>query len=107
MGLDRSEWYTEKGWLMAENPHHLADILYRQDVKSSRKYRLAACACCRVVWDSLGRAHRRVVDLSEQYAEGRIKYREVQEALLMLKTNDWGGRGAPPAWRGIARRGSP
>jgi hypothetical protein len=36
-----------------------------------RKLRLFCCACCRGVWDYLGRTRRRAVEIGERYADGR------------------------------------
>lgn len=80
MTLDHSEWYTEKAWLTAVNPHHLLTILCRQGVKSSRKFRLAACACARVSWANLPGQHRQLVVVSEQYADGQVALGELLKA---------------------------
>src|SRR5579884_3342282 len=50
----------------------------RRKQAGSRKLRLFACACARLLWDQLNReASRRLVELAERYADGRVTRRDL------------------------------
>lgn len=62
---------TEAEWLVATDPAPMLEFLKGR--ASDRKLRLFACACCRVVWDSLTYARsRNAVELAERYADGLV-----------------------------------
>ncbi|MCI0456133.1 MAG: hypothetical protein L0Z62_04030 [Gemmataceae bacterium] len=79
------DWFKEPDWQRSVNPHHLRAILERQGVKSSRKFRLAAVACCRCFWDCLPVEHQAAIDASERYADKLVAYAD----LYAIGTKCW------------------
>jgi hypothetical protein len=77
---------TEAEWLACEGPDLLVLHITRagsaaRTVAGLRKLRLYACACCRQIWDILpDGGSRRVVELSEQFADGLVDRRALREA---------------------------
>ena len=70
-----AEWRdcADPYWML----HHLERSCY-----SVRRLRLAACACCRVVWGLItDRRSRRAVKVAEWLADGRASQTELAEAL--------------------------
>jgi hypothetical protein len=71
---------TEAEWLATPHLYHKIDSLERQ-AGNDRRLRLFACACCRRAWDLLQvDAARRIVELSEAYADGEATEAELQLA---------------------------
>jgi len=70
---------TEDEWFTTTDP---APMLHALDGRTSaRKVRLFACACCRLVWDSLTPlSSKRVVEVAERYADGEVSERELNQA---------------------------
>jgi hypothetical protein len=60
---------NEREWLDCADPERLVDFL--QEGVSERKLRLFAVACCRRIWEQVGKDGRKAVDAAESYAEGR------------------------------------
>jgi hypothetical protein len=69
---------TESEWMSCENPEPMLEFLRRR--KSTRKQRLFACACCRLVWDRLPLQWRQAVEVSERFADGDASKEEVRIA---------------------------
>jgi hypothetical protein len=62
---------TEQKWLECTSLEPMLEIL-KQSTKH-RRFRLLACACCRLVWDYLvDERSRRVIELTEDYLENRV-----------------------------------
>ena len=81
---------TEAEWLACEDPVDMllylrgpdslreeadGSFIYRIEVDapgrtSKRKLRLAACACCRRIWDLLPERSQELIEVNEQFAEG-------------------------------------
>jgi len=69
----------EAEWLRSEWPEEMLSAAWRK--VSARKLRLLACACCRTLWPMLPDAgSRRVVEASEQFADGAIKQAALRRA---------------------------
>ncbi len=65
---------TESQWIAC--PNSLPMLLFVRDSEkaSDRKLRLAAAACCRLVWPELrSKASRRAVELAEERADGPVR----------------------------------
>ncbi len=67
----------EAEWLACKSPRNLY-IFFRRRVNSRlkpvrRRFLLYACACCRQIWHLFGNDSKKAVELTEQYADGRIK----------------------------------
>lgn len=63
---------TEEEWLTSADPDALLDFLGKGP--SERKRRLFACACCRRIWPLIpDERARRLVELSERYADGKVE----------------------------------
>lgn len=112
---------TEAEWLRCKNPNRMLDHLRGQKrarragliqtvvgflrgqaskqepqppVVSSRKVRLYACACCRMVWPLLNDGQsRRTVDAAEQFADGLVTKRALAAARREARR-----RAPAPAW---------
>jgi hypothetical protein len=70
---------TEAEWLVSQDPEPM--LAFLGDKASQRKLRLFACACCRRIWAHLtARPSRRVVEVSENYADGRATRRQLTVA---------------------------
>jgi hypothetical protein len=81
---------TEAEWLTCTEPQVILDFL--RGKASERKLRLFACACCRRIWPHLQRkGSRRMVEVCEEYADGRVRQRKL--------TSVW--ESADEAWQGI------
>lgn len=70
---------TNTGWLDGTDPGPMLNLLAGK--ASQRKLRLFACAAVRRIWDVLGEPGRRVVELSERFADGRADPGELRLAL--------------------------
>ncbi len=69
----------EAEWLACENPEPMLEFL--KGKVSERKLRLFACACCRRIWQHLyDRGSRKLVEVSEEYADGRGSSRKLNSA---------------------------
>jgi len=70
---------TEAEWLTDIKPDAMQSFV--DDTISSRKLRLFACACCRMVWEQLTDARsRRAVEAAEQYVDGFATEEACQQA---------------------------
>jgi hypothetical protein len=70
---------TEAEWLTCADPAPLLDFLSGR--ASERKLRLFAVACCRRIWRHLQhRPSRKIVEVCEEYADGRATRRKVNSA---------------------------
>jgi hypothetical protein len=75
---------NEREWLDCADPERLLDHL--QGCVSERKLRLFAAACCRRIWEQIGKEGRKAVDAAESYAEGRSTLEDLQEANQQVVT---------------------
>jgi hypothetical protein len=70
---------TEEQWLTSTDAQAMLKVLYGK--ASDRKLRLFACACCRMVWDSLLHTRsRRAVEVAERYADGLATEQDLHRA---------------------------
>ncbi len=70
---------TEAEWLACDDPQTMLAFLNGR--ASERKLRLFACACCRRIWPYLQeKASKRIVEVSEEYADGHATRRKLQSA---------------------------
>src|SRR5262245_13658267 len=77
--MTEAEWYArdQPGLFWLDDPTFRPPELRA----SERRLRLFACACCRRVWDWFQtEASRRLVELSEAYADGEITQAELLAA---------------------------
>jgi hypothetical protein len=71
---------TEAEWLACRDPAAMLPGL--DPCRWDRKLRLFACACCRRVWPAMPEERgRRLVELSERYADGQTSYQELRAAV--------------------------
>jgi hypothetical protein len=69
---------TESEWLAGVNPTPL--LAHLEGRVSDRKYRLFACACCRVVWPWMSDPRSRdAVETSERFADGDADAGELEQ----------------------------
>src|SRR5262249_7260357 len=72
---------TEAKWLSSEYVDELIDHLKETGRADARKLRLFACALARVFWEGFGHeTHGRVVELAEEFADGRGRLEELGDA---------------------------
>ena len=69
---------TEQEWLACTDPWVMLDFLRGRKKRivgtaRCRKYRLFSCACCRRTWDKLRERDQQAIELSEQYADAKIR----------------------------------
>jgi hypothetical protein len=84
----RYQPFDEAEWLACDNPCILVKCVvglppsYRQDPRvTTRKLRLFACSCCRVVWDLLTDPRsRHAVEIAERFVEGMADQQELASA---------------------------
>jgi hypothetical protein len=62
---------------------------------SDRRLRLAACACCRLAWDSLASVCRRTVEVAEDYADGLATADALKQAWLVCRRAEQWEFGSP------------
>lgn len=62
---------TEKQWLASKLVAPLLAHVRDTKLANKRKLRLFAVACCRANWPHIGTVLQGVVEVAEQYAEGR------------------------------------
>src|SRR5262245_58684616 len=75
---------TEQEWLTGSDLREM--VLYVRDRVGHRKLRLFACACCRLVWDTLpSDCCRWGVDVGERFADRLASSQERQEALEAIQ----------------------
>jgi hypothetical protein len=73
---------TEAEWLAQNSPLPLFHYLFDRPTEKDRKLRLFGCACCRHIWPLLtDERSRRVVEVSELYADGLATEAELRRAL--------------------------
>jgi hypothetical protein len=66
-------------WLACNDPQQMLEYLLGK--ASERKLRLFACACCRRIWPYLkDKQSRKIVEVSEEYADGRVPPRKLSAA---------------------------
>ena len=70
---------TEGEWLACRDLELMLRALDPR--KHDRKLRLFACACCRRIWHLLEESSRRVVEVSERYADSAASYEELRAAV--------------------------
>jgi hypothetical protein len=71
---------TESEWLACEDPQ--AILLFIGGSSKLRQLRLAACACCRRIWSRMDRREsRRIVELVQCVADGRVSELRLPSAL--------------------------
>jgi hypothetical protein len=72
---------TEVEWDRCTQPQKMLLALRASGRASDRKLRLFAAACCRRIWPHLrDKRSRRVVEVSEEYADGRTTRRKLNAA---------------------------
>jgi hypothetical protein len=69
---------NELDWLACDDPNRLLRHLGKK--YSRRKLRLFSCACCRLIWDTLGGAGGDAVAVAERFADGEATELELDEA---------------------------
>jgi hypothetical protein len=69
---------TQQEWLACTDPTPMLEFL--RGKASDRKLRLFTCTCCRRIWQFLADEPRGWVEIAEQYADGRVKQQELNEA---------------------------
>src|SRR5262245_51419251 len=71
----------DSDWQTARDPWDMLEFLGSSDRFSVRKARLFAVACCRRIWSALAdERSKRLVELTERYADGLVGYVEVAAA---------------------------
>ncbi len=79
---------TEKEWLSEISPYLQFHFIDKREC-DSRRLRLFWCACCRRVWNLLQlNASKRLVELSEAYADDEIKEAELLRANASAEFED-------------------
>ena len=82
---------NEAEWLSAPNVFSLLFYLRDQNGNDPRRLRLFGCACCRRVWHLLQLdAARRIVELTEAYADGEVGITHLQAAYASVDFADLG-----------------
>jgi hypothetical protein len=77
---------TEAEWLACTDPMPM--LIFLRGKASDRKFRLFACACCRVFWHLVeDERSRTAVEISERYADGLITRQELASARSLLKAD--------------------
>jgi hypothetical protein len=80
----KEQGMTEAEWLACTSYKLMLEVLL--DKASERNLRLFVCACCRQVWGALPTEDcRRVVEVSERYADGLATKKELQQARLAAR----------------------
>ncbi|MBW3543318.1 MAG: hypothetical protein KY476_23945 [Planctomycetes bacterium] len=106
IGIGLSGAMTEANWLGYADPAPMLEFARRWRPERSkagrRKLRLYACAVCRPHWRALSDTSRRVVEITERYADGIADKREFGAAQRMA-AYDFGGPPAKSFAEGIAR----
>jgi hypothetical protein len=98
---------TEAEWVGSVNVGEMLSYL-KQEVrvarspKGRRKLRFFACGCCRQIWQLIeDERSRRIVEISEQRADGLADCRELAEAKAAAESA-WSGYGADVASAGLS-----
>src|SRR5262245_56938363 len=87
---------TEAQWLACTDPRPILRSVNRRWRAAARRgetvnferFRLFACACARRLWDLLDDAHRRVIELLEDYARnGRSSLRDMNRLYRQTPPN--------------------
>jgi hypothetical protein len=71
---------TERDWLSETDPWIMLDWLDKTGHLDEQKLRLFGCACCRRVWEQLGKWSRNAVEVSERFATGHASRSELDAA---------------------------
>ena len=98
---------TDAGWLACTYP---GSMLTHLRTASARKLRLFVCACCRRVWHLLpDKRSRQAVEAAEQWADGLISWKALNEAQWYAERARKGPRGPgyPNAPRAAAQAAIP
>lgn len=70
---------TEQGWLACAEPERMLRFLRGR--ASDRKWRLFACACCRLIWEQIPDLRsRRAVEVAESFVDGAATAAELEQA---------------------------
>jgi hypothetical protein len=80
---------TEQEWLECNNPWVMLAFLRDRRKRIGgrarcRKYRHFSCSCCRRIWDKLGKKDQQAIELSEQYADAKLKL-----VSLPIEASEW------------------
>ena len=71
---------TEEEWEVHRGPKHIIKELEKQKILTSRKTRLFACSCYRLIWDQIHLASIKLfVELAEARADRQIKQTDLQK----------------------------
>ncbi len=71
---------TEEEWKVHQGPKHIIKELEKQKTLTSRKTRLFACGCYRLVWDQIHLVSIKLfVELAEARADRQIKQTDLQK----------------------------
>jgi hypothetical protein len=88
---------TESDWLNSTNPVAMLDHLRGRG--SDRKFRLFACACCRLIWDRFpDQANRDLVTTVEEYPDGKFEDPAIQAAGRASSAREGEFSGDPASW---------
>jgi hypothetical protein len=75
---------SEAEWVVCDDLGRMHRLLFDRDA-SWRKRKLLCCACCRHLWQLLTYpGSRELVELTERYADGLVKYKPVNAAVQQL-----------------------
>lgn len=78
---------TEAEWMDCTEPGKMLKFLTGKI--GDRKLRLFACACCRDIWELIpSEASRKSLEASEEYAEGRIRRKDLIEMRERARRDD-------------------
>ena len=67
------------------NPGRLVKLVEERGVRSKRKFRLAAVACCGQAWPKLTKEERLALEVIVRYADGQAKYNEMRLAVQDMR----------------------
>lgn len=72
---------TEAEWNICRLPSQMLEFVFGKT--SRRKYRLFACACCRLISEHLSDEDFRVVDAAERFADAELEEEELRAVWTM------------------------
>jgi hypothetical protein len=80
--MARKKRMGEAAWFASSDPEEMLKFVGTQEGASERKLRLFGVACCRRIWHLLpDECCRRLVEVSERYADGDATREELEAAL--------------------------